>query len=63
MHRASERHEKVEVVRSGKPSAGQSRLAAGSKSTENLVRVKYLDQKIIERKQELVSLKVESLQH
>lgn len=59
----SERHEKGEVVRSGKPSARQRRLAARSKSTQNLVRVRYLDQKITERKQERVSLKVELLRH
>lgn len=59
----SECHEKGKVVRSGKPSARQRRLAARSKSTQNLVRVRYLDQKITERKQERVSLKVESLRH
>lgn len=60
---SSERHEKMEVVRSGKPSARQRRLAARSKSTQNLVQVKSLDQKITKRKQERVSLKVQSLQH
>lgn len=60
---SSKRHEKMEVVRSGKPSARKRRLAARSRSTQNLVKVKSMDQKVTERKQDPVSLKVESLQY